>query len=103
MKVTTKARPPAKKQLPDFEKMSLEEIADFWETHDSAEYWDQMEDVTGQVLFKRPAGKTVSVRISEEELKRLKKLAAERGLGHTTLIRSWIKEKLREMAKQGQS
>lgn len=33
------------KRLPDFEKMTLDEIAEFWATHDSADYWDQMEDV----------------------------------------------------------
>jgi len=88
-----------KKRLPDFEKMSLEKIAEFWETHDSADYWDQMEDVTDQVHFKRPAEKIVSVRIMEEDLKQLKLIAGERGLGHTTLIRTWIKEKLQEAAK----
>lgn len=98
-----KAKPQKKKmqRLPDFSKMNLEEIADFWEKHDSAAYWDQMEDVTEQVLFKRPVSKTVSMRISEEELKKLKRLAAERGLGHTTLIRSWIKEKLHKLETAG--
>lgn len=95
---TTRVQPSRKKKkLPDFEKMSLEEIANFWETHDSADYWDQMEDVTEQVSFKRSAGKTVSVRIAQEELKQLKRLAAKRGLGYTTLIRSWIEEKLHEL------
>ncbi len=88
-----------KKRLPNFEKMSLEEIAEFWETQDSADYWDQMEDVTDQVTFKRLAEKVVSVRIAEEDLQELKRIASERGLGHTTLIRTWIKEKLRQAAK----
>jgi predicted DNA binding CopG/RHH family protein len=91
--------PKTKKRLPDFGKMSLEEIAEFWETHDSADYWGQMEDVTDQVHFKRPAEKIVSVRITEEDLGQLRRIAAEMGLGHTTLIRTWIKEKLREVAK----
>ena len=96
---TQEPKTKAKKRLPDFEKMSLEEIAEFWETHDSADYWDRMEDVTDQVHFKRPAEKIVSVRIAEEDLKKLKRIAAEKGLGHTTLIRVWIKEKLHEAAK----
>ena len=82
------------KKMPDFEKMSLSEIAEFWETHDSAEYWDQMEDVTDQVIFKRPRKRTISVRIAEEDLKEIKRIAAEKGLGPTTLIRNWIREKL---------
>lgn len=85
------------KKMPDFEKMSLEEIADFWETHDSAGYWDQMEDVTEQVRFKRRSEKIVSIRVAEDDLELLKQIAMEKGLGHTTLIRTWIKEKLREL------
>lgn len=88
---------PKEKRLPDFEKMSLEEIAEFWETHDSADYWDQMEDMTDQVTFKCPRDKIVSVRIAEEDLRQLKRIASGKGLGHTTLIRNWIKEKLHEL------
>jgi predicted DNA binding CopG/RHH family protein len=76
--------------------MSLEEIAEFWETHDSSDYWSQMEDVTDQVAFKRASDKIVSVRIASEDLQLLKRIAHRQGLGHTTLIRRWIKEKLRE-------
>ncbi|MFQ5794981.1 MAG: CopG family antitoxin [Candidatus Bipolaricaulia bacterium] len=86
--------------MPDFEKMSLGEIAEFWDTHDSADYWDQMVDVTDQIRFKRPTDKIVSVRIAEEDLKQLKQIAHEKGLGHTTLIRTWIKERLHELQAQ---
>ena len=34
-------------QIPDFK--TLEEEVEFWETHDSAEYWDEMEEVTFEV------------------------------------------------------
>ncbi len=79
-------------KLPDFSKMTLEEIGDFWDTHDSAEYWDEMEEV--EVTFKRPKEKIVSMRLSSEDLEEIKRRARNLGLGHTTLIRSWIKEKL---------
>jgi len=95
-------KPRTKKRLPEFGKMSLEEIDEFWETHDSADYWDQMEDVTDQVTFKHPVEKIVSIRIAEGDLKELKRLASERGLGHTTLIRTWIKEKLHEELRAAQ-
>lgn len=90
--VTQKTK--AKKRLPNFERMSLDEIAEFWGTHDSADYWDQLENVTDQVTFNHPAKKTISVRIAEEDLKELKRIASEKGLGPTTLIRTWIREKL---------
>ncbi len=83
------------KKLPDFGTMTLEEIADFWESHDSADYWDRMEDVTSGVLFKPRTDRVVSVRIAADDLAALKQLASKQGLGHTTLIRTWIREKLR--------
>lgn len=85
-----------KDALPDFSKMILDEIARFWETHDSADYWDQLDDVTDQVAFARPRA-TVSIRITEEDLTALKQIAAERGLGPTALLRAWVKEKLDEV------
>ena len=83
------------KELPDFDKMSLEEIAEFWDTHDSADYWDQMEDVTDEVIIRRPTA-IVSIRIPESDLKQIKRLAREQGPGHTPLIRTWIREKLKK-------
>ncbi|MGQ9626164.1 MAG: hypothetical protein ACUVV0_04575 [Anaerolineae bacterium] len=38
-----------KDKLPEFE--TLEEMAEFWETHDSADYWDEFEDVEATFEF----------------------------------------------------
>ena len=87
------------KKLPDFSKMTLEEIARFWDEHDSADYWDQMEEA--RVEVKEPLDETLSIKIHLADLARLKALARKQGLGHTTLVRAWIKEKLeREMKKK---
>ena len=88
-----------KKTLPKCH--SEQEEAKFWDTHDSADYWDQMEDVTDQVVVKHPTERIVSLRIADDDLRRLKQIAYKQGLGHTTLIRSWIKEKLRELRASG--
>jgi hypothetical protein len=90
-----KVKEEEEKKLPDFSKMTLEEIAKFWDTHDSADYWDQMEEV--DIDFKRRLDRTVTIKIASSDLERLKRIARERDIGHTTLIRSWIKEKLREL------
>lgn|GEM_PF-4090857 len=45
---------------------------------------------------RKPAFRAVSFWISEEDLEELKRIAKEKGIGHTTLIRMWIKEKLKE-------
>ena len=86
------------KKLPDFSKMTMEEIASFWDEHDSTDYRDQMKEA--KVEFKEPLDETLSIKIHSADLARLKALARKQGLGHTTLVRAWIKEKLREMGKK---
>lgn len=81
------------KQEPDMTNWTLEQIAEFWDTHDSADYWDESKEVKVEVA-QRPT-RAVSVRLTEEDIEELKEIANSRGIGHTTLIRMWIKEKLR--------
>lgn len=80
-------------KLPDFKEMTDEEIADFWRTHDASEFWADMESVREKFRDIRPK-KAISMRIDEQALTELKRLAARKGLGYQTLIRMWIKERL---------
>jgi len=51
--------------------------------------------VAGAAVSTRPR-RPVSVKLSEDDVQALKAIAAEKGTGYTTLLRVWIKEKLRE-------
>ena len=51
--------------------------------------------------FKEPLDETLSIKIHSANLTRLKALAKRKGLGHTTLVRAWIKEKLVSETKEG--
>jgi hypothetical protein len=82
-------------QLPDMSNWSDKAIHEFWKTHDSADYWDQMQEV--QVRAQRKGQRAVSVKLDESDIALLRAIAKRLGLGHTTLIRIWIKEKLREV------
>jgi len=82
------------KKLPDMTDWSEEEIHEFWKTHDSADYWEETEPV--EIKAERPRQRAVSVKLDERDITRLKRIAREKGIGHTTLIRMWIKEKLKE-------
>lgn len=86
-----------KKKLPDFSKMTDDEIADFWDTNDSADYWDQMEEVKEEYVDKHVM-KPISIRIDERTLEKLKKTASEKGIGYQTLIKIWINERLEKEA-----
>lgn len=83
------------KRLPDMSNWTDKAIHEFWKTHDSADYWDQMQEV--EVKAQREGQRAVSVKLDESDIVLLRTIAKRLGLGHTTLIRIWIKEKLREM------
>lgn len=85
------------KKLPDFTKMTSEQIADFWDKHDVTDYWDQLKPVKEPFIDKRPK-KAISMRFDEDTLLQLKKIAQIKGIGYQTLIRMWIKERLKKEA-----
>lgn len=83
-----------KRSLPDMSDWTAKQIHEFWKTHSSADYWDQTEEVSVEV--RRRPRRPVSVKLSDPDIEALKRIAQERGLGYTTLLRIWIKEKLHE-------
>jgi hypothetical protein len=85
----------ARSRIPKFK--TIEEAAEFWDTHSMEEFADELEDVTGQVRFVpyRPK-KAITVRLPEDSLATLTKQAHEKGIGPSTLVRMWILDHLRE-------
>lgn len=73
-----------------------EELAKFWDTHDLADYWDELE-VADDVVFEKSKKETISLRLDHERIKFLKRLAHKLGLGYTSLIRSWIIERISKL------
>jgi len=49
-----------------------------------------------QTGYKRRS-RAVAVWLDEGDITRLKEIAREKGIGHTTLIRMWLREKLQEL------
>jgi predicted DNA binding CopG/RHH family protein len=95
MAKAVKSKRKRKKELPDMTGWSEEQIAEFWETHESTEYLDQMEDV--EVELKIPQDyRVISLRMEAKDIERTKRLARRKGLPYTVLLRMWIKEKLEE-------
>lgn len=75
---------------------TLEEEANFWDTHDAI-------DVLGKdikVGFHRAAKTdTLTIRFEPDDIQKLSEKANNLGIGPTTLARMWIKEKLSKSAK----
>lgn len=70
---------------------TLEEEANFWDTHDAVEVFGK--DI--KVGFHRaPKTDTLTIRFESEDIERLRGEAIHKGIGPTTLARMWIKERL---------
>ena len=71
-------------------KTIVEEAA-FWDAHSVV---DEIDD--GTLVGFHQANKTgiVTVRFSQEDLQRLREEAFQKGIGPTTFIRMWVKERL---------
>lgn len=75
---------------------SDEAIAKFWDTHDIADYWDELEKVD-DVKFVKPKKKLVSVRLEPAYRRQLKAMAKKMGIGYTALARLLIIEELQRV------
>ena len=69
---------------------SLEEAAEFWDTHDSADYEEYMRDVECEFDIKR---RTYLVSLDGELYRKVRAIAQEKGVPAETLVNLWIEEK----------
>lgn len=74
---------------------TLEEIADFWDTHSLDDYWDQ----THAVVFEVRAQRRRRITLDPEVYARVEAQARTRGLLPETLINLWVMERLQESGK----
>ena len=69
---------------------TLDEIADFWDTHSLADYWDQTYEVEFEVRAKRRH----RVTLAPELYTRIEVQARIRGILPETLVNLWLAERL---------
>jgi len=72
---------------------SDEVIAKFWDTHNIADYWDELEPAK-DVKFIKPKKELISVRLEPVYRRQLKAVAKKMGIGYTALARLLIIEEL---------
>ena len=80
----------SKQSLPKSD--SIEELAQFWDTHDVTEFEDELEEVIEPVF---EGGQTLHVPLDQQEAAAIEKLAESRGMSPADLVRSWIRERNR--------
>ncbi len=82
--------------IPDFK--SIEEEANFWDTHDSEDYqWEKVKDVKFSKNLTSIYKKVVPIRLDEKTKKAIEKVAHAKGIGTSTAARMLIRERLAEL------
>jgi hypothetical protein len=74
---------------------TIEEIADFWDTHSVADYWDQ----TTEVEFDVRAQRRHRVTLDPEVYVRVETQARLRGMLPETLVNLWVAERLEKVSE----
>ena len=73
---------------------SIEELANFWQTHDLTEFENQLEEVKESV-FERET--LISIDLQPQEIKKVKEMAKAKGMDYHELIKQWVVEKVSQV------
>lgn len=82
------------KKVPEF-KTEAEE-REFWESHDSADYVDWKQARPASFPNLKPSTKTISLRLPEALLDRIKIEANKRDMPYQSLIKAWLADDVEE-------
>ena len=73
---------------------SIEAAADFWDTHDLSDYWDQTSEVHFEVDLDR---RVILVPLEQNVAHQLANVARRQGLSTETLVNLWLNERLQQI------
>ena len=82
------------KNIPDFK--NEKEEREFWESHDSSEYLDLSKAELAVLPNLKPSTKTISLRLPEGLLDRIKVEANKRDMPYQSLIKVWLAKEIQE-------
>jgi predicted DNA binding CopG/RHH family protein len=71
---------------------SIQELAQFWDTHDLTDFGEQLEEVTEPVFAQETV---VQIHFQPQDIEAVKQVARSRGIGYVDLIREWVLERVR--------
>ena len=79
-------------RIPDTD--SIEKLARFWDSHDLTDFENQLEEIHTPV-FVRGKDATFAIALTAKEVQALRRIAKSQGVKEPTLMREWVREKLR--------
>jgi hypothetical protein len=83
------AEPMKKSKLPKTD--SIQQLAEFWDTHDLTDFEDDLEEVAEPVFVRRAA---IEVPLESREVKAVEQMADAKGVSREELVRGWVLQKL---------
>lgn len=72
---------------------SIEELAQFWDTHDLTDFAEDLEEVT-EPVFERKPDTVIPLHLQPQELEAIRRVAQAQGVEEAALVREWVLEKL---------
>ena len=72
---------------------SIEELAEFWDTHDITDFEEDLEEAE-EPVFERGAEAVMRIRLPTQQAEALRRLAKSKGMDEAGLIEAWVNEKL---------
>ncbi len=82
--------------IPEFE--TIDEIAEFWDIHSTADYEDMTHAVQFEVRLHKNSKAYASISLLPELSETIQALARARGVSAETLVNVWLTEKVLEFA-----
>ena len=70
---------------------SIQELAEFWDTHDLTDFEDELEEVAEPVFVRANA---IKVPLESGEAEAVEQMAQAKGVSREELIRAWVLQKL---------
>lgn len=71
------------------------EMAEFWDTHDLGDYWEQTKPVEMEVALE---SEVTYYAVESKLAEQVERLARRRGVSPETLLNLWVQEKLQEQS-----
>jgi len=76
---------------------SIQDLAEFWDTHDLTDFEEELDDVA-EPAFQR--GNAIKLHLQPREANALQQMAQAKGVSQEQLIRSWVLQKLVRRTKR---
>jgi hypothetical protein len=84
-----------KNRIPKFK--SRQEMAQWWDTHNVADYLDELKPVDIKFDLEKPKEEVVMFRLDKGVKQYLAQLARSKGLNTSSLLRMWIMERFNQI------